>query len=154
MTKHSNKLAGWATALLTLTAATYADVKLNDNITFSGYAVGAYMNYKADGSTSVDSLFDASKPIPGGGDSNDVLTKFTLNFKPVTGVISLNYFPNVGGNSEFTVLDAYANQDVAAKSAEGRWGERHCPWRVEFPAAREPLQAHSVRGELVDEPIA
>ncbi len=112
MTKHSSRLAGWATALLTLTAAAHADVKLNDTVTLSGYAVGAYMNYKASGATSVDSLFDASKPIPGGGDSNDVLTKFTFNLKPVTGVISLNYFPNVGGNSEFTVLDAYATYDA------------------------------------------
>ena len=61
--------------------------------------------------TSVDSLFDASKPIPGGGDSNQVLTKFTLNFKPVTGVISFNYFPNIS-SSEFTVLDAYATYDA------------------------------------------
>src|SRR5512135_3346105 len=78
MTKYSNRLAGWTTALLALTAASYADVKLNDNVTLSGYAVGAYMNYKASGATSVDSLFDASKPVPGGGDSNDVLTKFSL----------------------------------------------------------------------------
>ncbi len=112
MTKHSYTLAGWATALLSLTVASFADVKVNDNLTVSGYAAGAYMNYKAKGVTSVDSLFDASKPIPGGGDSNDVLTKFTLNFKPVTGVISLNYFPNVGGNSEFTVLDAYVTYDA------------------------------------------
>ena len=112
MTKHSSRLAGWAAALLAITVTASADVKLNDNITMSGYAVGAYMNYKADGATSVDSLFDASKPIPGGGDSNDVLTKFTLNFKPVTGVVSFNYFPNVGGNSEFTVLDVYATYDA------------------------------------------
>lgn len=94
------------------TATAFADIKLNDNLTFSGYAIGAYMNYKADGLPGVDSVFDASKPIPGGGDSNDVLTKFTMNFKPVTGVVSLNYFPNLGGNSEFTVLDAYAAIDA------------------------------------------
>jgi len=112
MIKQANRLAGLAAALLVTTVASYADVKVNDSLTISGYAVGAYMNYKADGSAGVDSLFDASKPIPGGGDSNDVLTKFTLNFKPVTGVISLNYFPNVGGSSEFTVLDAYATYDA------------------------------------------
>ena len=112
MTKHSYRISGWAAALLAIAATASADIKINDNITFSGYAVGAYMNYKPSDGTSVDSLFDASKPIPGGGDSNDVLTKFTFNYKPVTGVISLNYFPNVGGNSEFTVLDAYATYDA------------------------------------------
>jgi hypothetical protein len=88
-----------------------ADIKVNDNITFSGYAAGAYMNYKASGFEAVDGIFDASKPIPGGGDSNDVLTKFTLNYKPVTAVISLNYFPNLATN-ELTVLDAYATYDA------------------------------------------
>lgn len=96
---------------LAASLSAFADIKLNDNITFSGYAAGAYMHYKADGSPGVDSLFDASKPIPGGGDSNDVLTKFTMNYKPVTGVISLNYFPNLATN-ELTVLDAFATYDA------------------------------------------
>src|SRR5205085_3889470 len=37
------------------------------------------------------------------------------------------------------------DQDVAAESAESRWGQRHCPRRVELATTREPLQAHSVR---------
>ncbi len=105
-----SKIAAAVALASTLTA--FADIKVNDNLTISGYAAGAYMNYKANNATSIDSLFDASKGVPGGGDSNDVLTKFTMQFKPVTGVISLNYFPNVGGNSEFTVLDAYATFDA------------------------------------------
>jgi hypothetical protein len=100
------------TVALALAATAIADIKLNDNLTLSGYAVGAYMNYKPNAAPGVDSLFDASKPIPGGGDSNDVLTRLTMNFKPVTGVISLNYFPNLGGSNEFTVLDAYAAIDA------------------------------------------
>jgi hypothetical protein len=111
MTKHISKLAGGMVALLTMATMARADIKLNDNITLSGYAVGAYMNYKATGVPGVDSLFDASKPIPGGGDSNDVLTKFTINYKPVTTVISFNYFPNLS-SGEFTVLDAYATYDA------------------------------------------
>ena len=101
-----------ALALAGSTVVAFADIKVNDNLTISGYAAGAYMNYKADTLPGVDSVFDASKPIPDGGDSNDVLTKFTMSFKPVTGVISLNYFPNLGGSSEFTVLDAYAAYDA------------------------------------------
>lgn len=112
MIKQSHRLAGWTMSLLALASAASADIKLNDNITLSGYAVGSYMSYNAAGAPAVDSLFDASKPIPGGGDSNDVYTKFSLNFKPVSGVISFNYFPNVGGNNEFTVLDAYAVVDM------------------------------------------
>ena len=92
-------------------ASAFADIKINDNLTLSGYAVGAYMNYKPSNGPGVDSLFDASKPIPGGGDSNDVLTRLTMAFKPVTGVISLNYFPNLP-TSEFTLLDAYVVYDA------------------------------------------
>src|SRR5882724_12127187 len=103
------KLAAALSLAASLTAV--ADIKLNDNLTFSGYAVGGYSIYKPNGGPSVDSLFDASKPVPGNGDSNDVLTKFTYSFKPVTAVISLNYFPNLP-SSEFTVLDAYFTYDV------------------------------------------
>jgi hypothetical protein len=116
MIKYAYKLAGGAAALLTLAATAFADIKINDNITFSGFAAGAYMNYKASGFPAVDSLFDASKPIPGGGDANEVLTKFTLNYKPVTGVISLNYFPNLP-TSEFTILDAYVTYDAGSGSS-------------------------------------
>ena len=111
MRNHASKLAASSALLLGLAAQANADIKLNDNITFSGYAAGAYMNYKPSPGASVDSLFDASKPIPGGGDSNDVLTKFTMNFKPVTGVISFNYFPNLP-TSEFTALDVYVTYDA------------------------------------------
>jgi hypothetical protein len=99
------------TVALAATAIAYADIKVNDNLTISGYAAGAYMKYKPNAGGAVDSVFDATKPIPGGGDSNDVLTKFTMNFKPVTGVISINYFPNLPVN-EVTVLDAYAVVDA------------------------------------------
>jgi hypothetical protein len=106
------------TLALAATATTYADIKINDNLTFSGYAVGALMNYKPNNGVAVNSLFDASKPIPGGGDANDVLTKFTMTFKPVTGVLSLNYFPNAadtnGTKNELTVLDAYAVIDAGS----------------------------------------
>lgn len=108
MIKHTQKLAGWAASSLILAASASAEIKLNDNITFSGYAVGGYVNYKAEGAPAVDSLFDASKTVP---NYQDVLTKFTLNYKPVTGVISFNYFPNLS-SSEFTVLDAYLTYDL------------------------------------------
>lgn len=99
------------TLALAACVSAHADIKVNDNLTISGYAAGAYMNYKPNNGVATDSLFDSSKAIPGGGDANDVLTKFTMSFKPVTGVISLNYFPNLPTN-EVTVLDAYAVIDA------------------------------------------
>jgi hypothetical protein len=101
-------LVGAATVVATSSA--YADVKLNDNLTLSGYAAGAYTIYSPNPGTSRDSLFDASKAPPGAGDANAVDLTFTANYKPVTGVISLFDFPNtaVGLN----VLDAYATYDA------------------------------------------
>ncbi len=99
MTKPSLRLAGWATALLTLAASASADVKLNDNFSVGGYAVGSYTYSKWNGTPATDRLdMDAAK------------TLFTASFKPVTGVVSL-YYPGTSG-SDITVLDSYVTYDV------------------------------------------
>jgi hypothetical protein len=101
-------LVGVATAFATVSA--YADIKLNDNLTLSGYAVGAYTYFSPNPGTSSDSLFDASKAPPGAGDANAIDLTVTATYKPVTGVISFFDFPNtaVGLN----VLDAYVTYDA------------------------------------------
>src|SRR3954471_105822 len=112
MTKHVTKVVGWSASLLALAATASADIKLNDNFSISGYAVGAYEYQKPDPGSSFDSLFDGSKDTP----SADALkTIFTANFKPVTGVISLFYIPSIPSNvmrNELTVLDAYVAYDA------------------------------------------
>lgn len=99
MTKHASRLAGGAIALLALTATTFADVKLNDNLSFGGYVVGSYQYWKADGTPATDHL-----------DLDTVKTVFTGSFKPVTGVVSV-YYPGPAGN-DTTILDAYATYDA------------------------------------------
>jgi hypothetical protein len=88
-----------ALAFLAVSVSALADVKLNDNFTVSGYAVGSYQKMSG---TSTDHL-----------DLDAVKTAFTANFKPVTGVISLYYPYNNGSTTKsITVLDAYATVDV------------------------------------------
>jgi hypothetical protein len=99
MTKQSLRLAGWASALLSLASTAMADVKLNDNFSVGGYTVGSYQYTKTDGAPATDHF-----------DIDAVKTLFTASFKPVTGVVSL-YYPGVSG-SDITVLDAYATYDV------------------------------------------
>jgi hypothetical protein len=99
-------------ALAATTVTGLADVKLDDNFTLSGYAAGAYMNYRPSIGPSVDSFFDASKPVPGGGDSNDILARLTANLKPFTAVASINYFPKIAHN-DISLLDAYVTLDAA-----------------------------------------
>jgi hypothetical protein len=92
-------------ALLALASpfALMADVKVNDALTVSGYAVGSYKINDTDKGPSSDRM-----------DMDTAKTMFTTNFKPVTGVVSLFYQP--GAPSEVTVLDAYATVDVGGGS--------------------------------------
>src|SRR6185369_9628725 len=89
-----------------------ADVKVNEMLTVSGYAVGSYEYFSPDPGADTDSLFNGSKDTP----SADALkTIFTMEFKPVTGVISLFYIPSIPTGvmkNELTVLDAYVTYDA------------------------------------------
>src|SRR3954467_2352640 len=99
------KSAGLIALAATLPA--FADIKINDNLTISGYAAGAYEYQKVKSKPSTDSLFDGTKDTPS---ADAVKTAFTASFKPVTGVISLYYVPNLPKN-ELTILDAYVTYD-------------------------------------------
>ena len=93
-----------ATALTLATSLTsFADVKVNDSLTVSGYAAGSYRTMDPDPGPATDKF-----------DLDAVKTLFQTNFKPVTGVISLYYQP--GAPSDVTVLDAYATVDVGGGS--------------------------------------
>lgn len=95
------KLAASLALGATLTA--FADVKVNENFSVSGYAAGSYR---------------ITDPKPGPAtdrfDLDAVKTLFTTNFKPVTGVVSLYYQP--GAPQDVTLLDAYATVDVGGGS--------------------------------------
>jgi hypothetical protein len=92
-------------ASLTLAASltAFADVKVNDSLTVSGYAAGSYRFQDWDPGTSTDKF-----------DLDAVKTLFQGNFKPVTGVVSLYHQPNQV--HDVTVLDAYATVDVGGGS--------------------------------------
>jgi hypothetical protein len=89
---------------LAATLSAYADVKVNENFSFGGFAVGSYRIMDPDPGAATDRLdMDAAKAL------------FTTNFKPVTGVISLYYQPNAP--HDVSVLDAYATVDVGGGSS-------------------------------------
>jgi hypothetical protein len=95
------KLATAASLVATLTA--FADIKVNETLSISGYAAGSYR---------------ISDPSPGSAedsfDMDAVKTLFTTDFKSVTGAISLFYAP--GAPSDVTVLDAFVTVDVGGGS--------------------------------------
>src|SRR5947209_9090877 len=70
-----------ATLALAASLPAFADIKVNDHLTISGYAVGSYEYIKPDPGTATDSVFNGAKDTP----SADALkTIFTMEFKPVT----------------------------------------------------------------------
>ena len=97
-------------AALTLASSlsVFADIKVNDNLTLSGYAAGAYEYQKIKSLPATDSIFDGTKDTPS---ADAVKTNFNFTFKPVTGTVSLYYVPNLKTN-ELSVLDAFATYDV------------------------------------------
>jgi opacity protein-like surface antigen len=108
MTNRVTRLGGLAALVLAVASTASADIKLNDNFSISGYAAASYEYTKWKGQDSTDSLFNGQKDTPS---ADAVKTAFTASFKPVTGVISLYYVPNLPTN-ELTVLDAYVTYDA------------------------------------------
>lgn len=87
-----------ALAALALTSSAFAEIKINDNLSTSGYVVGSYQ-YADTNQSSADDRFDL--------DSAKML--FAYNFAPVTGTVSFYHAP--GAEQELAVLDAYATYD-------------------------------------------
>lgn len=97
MTKHTSRLAGWATALLAFAATAQAEVKLNENFAVSGYISGSasYTEWDAGaGGTTDDSFMDVDA----------VKVQGTASFEKTTGTVSLHTF----ASHDPVVLDAYA----------------------------------------------
>lgn len=111
MTTRVTKFGGLTATLLTLAATAFADVKLNDNFSISGYAAGSYEYSKWKGYSATDSLFNGAKGTPS---ADAVKAALIASFKPVTAVVSLYYIPNLPSSvgDEATILDAYVAYDV------------------------------------------
>lgn len=103
-----------AAVALASTVSAFADVKVNDNLTISGYAAASYESFDLDPGTSWHSFFDGSKDTPS-ADAAKLI--FTGNFKPVTGVASIFYIPKIPKGvmkNEVTILDAYLTLDAGS----------------------------------------
>jgi opacity protein-like surface antigen len=104
------KLVAGLSLAAALTAS--ADVKVNEMLTVSGYAVGSYEYISNDPGGDTDSLFNGGKSTPS---ADALLTMFQFNYKPVTANVSLFYIPNIPTGvmrNELTVLDAYVTYDA------------------------------------------
>ena len=98
------KLTGWTASLLALAATASADVKINDNLSLSGYASAAGTITDTTPSTSPkDTLFNSGK-----GNLDSAVVAANGKYQDFTGKVSLLYVPNKGTAADSSgVLDAY-----------------------------------------------
>jgi hypothetical protein len=107
MTKHATTLAGSTALLLGLATSAFADIKVNDSLTFNGWATGSYQYVKPSPGTSADS-FNVDAALLGAA---------ITPTKGVTANVSVFYRPSSEGGvspggSEATLLDAYVTYDA------------------------------------------
>ncbi|AOS45248.1 hypothetical protein Verru16b_02327 [Lacunisphaera limnophila] len=106
MTKQSLRLAGWATALLSLAGTAAADIKLNENFSVSGYVSGTAFYQDDDlaaGGSADDSFMDVDA----------VKLSSIASFEKLTGTVSLHTF----NTSDLVVLDAFATYSLDGGSS-------------------------------------
>jgi hypothetical protein len=105
MIKNTSKLAGWAVSSLALVATTFADVKVNENISVNGYAVGAVTSTDWDGGPTEETYLDS------GVNSFDAVKLGVLaTAGQVSAYGSVLYLP--GASNEAGLLEAYATFDA------------------------------------------
>lgn len=109
MIKHTSKLAGWAASSLALVATAFADVKVNENFSINGYAVGAITSTDVDGGAAIDTYFE-SKGSPAIVNADAVKLGVLGTFDKVSGYGSILYLP--GAANEAGLLDAYLTLDT------------------------------------------
>ena len=107
MIKNTSKLAGWAASSLALVATAFADVKVNENISVNGYAVGAFTSTDWDGGPTEETYLDS------GVNSFDAVKLGVLaTAGQVSAYGSVLYLP--GASNEAGLLEAYATFDAGA----------------------------------------
>lgn len=92
-------------ALLCATLSAFADVKVNDNISINGYAVGSYAWIDPDGGKKTESVIDS-----GSNNLDSVKVGVLGTSGQISGYASLLYIPNAA--NEAGLLDAYATFDA------------------------------------------
>ena len=108
MIKHTFKLA-WAASSLALGATAFADVKVNENISINGYAIGAITNTDVDGGENIDTYLE-SKGSPAIVNADAVKFGVLGTAGQLSAYGSILYLP--GAANEAGLLDAYATYNT------------------------------------------
>lgn len=107
MTKHNLKLSAAAAAVFAMGLSASADIKVNDNISINGYAVGSYLYINPDGAPSENYFLNS------GANSADAVKLGVLGTAgSVSTYGSVLYLP--GSPDAAGLLDAYATVDMGS----------------------------------------
>lgn len=107
MIKHMTKLTGWTAALAAVAATASADVKVNDYLTFTGYAAASGTFADTAAGNTHETLFNTGSP-----ELDVVNVGLVGKYQDFGGKLSLLYVPTrTGGNAG--VLDAYVTYTKA-----------------------------------------
>lgn len=102
------KLAGVAALLASLPA--FAEVKLSENVSVSGYAVGAYTTTDLDPGSSDDTFLDS-----GSNTLDSAKVAVTASQGALAGTASVFWIPEfTGDDNEVGILDAYASYTIGS----------------------------------------
>jgi hypothetical protein len=109
------KIAGLTASLMALASAAHAEVKINDNLALSGFAVGALTSSDTDSTNTTSTAFDS-----GVTNFDAVKVALTGTYDALSGKVSLFYVPDsTSGASEAGLLDAYLTYTAGPVSVTG-----------------------------------
>lgn len=109
------KYVGFGAALATVTSGLQAEVKINENLSVSGYAVAAGTLSEPDAGSSSGTQFDS-----GTTNLDAIKVAVSGNYDALSGKVSLFYVPeSTSGDSEAGILDAFATYSAGAVSVTG-----------------------------------
>jgi hypothetical protein len=109
------KLTGLTASLVALASAAHAEVKINDNLALSGFAVGALTSSDTDSGGTTSTALDS-----GVTNFDAVKVALTGKYDELSGKVSLFYVPeSTSGASEAGLLDAYLTYSAGAVSFTG-----------------------------------
>jgi len=110
---HCLKLAG--AAVLIAAQPVFAEIKLSEYVSISGYAVGAYTNTDFDPGSSEDTFLDS-----GANNFDSAKVALTAGSGPFSATASVFWIPEfTGDDNEVGILDAYASYTVGELTFTG-----------------------------------
>jgi hypothetical protein len=113
--KSRQKLVGLGATVLASAVGLQAEVKINDNLAVSGYAVAAGTTTDPDKGSGNETFFDS-----GATNVDAVKVALTGTYDALSGKVSLFYVPeSTSGNSEAGLLDGYVTYTAGSVSFTG-----------------------------------